>query len=118
MKTELENTCNESRRSLLKKAYIAPAVVALGSMTLTTNLSGSSSLDSSHGGGEWCKTKVSGMDEWKKGKGWYKKQSFTNRYNNYKFNKSNAASDMWKSDTFDSKKDYWVAKRDTSSWSW
>ncbi len=44
MEKVFENDCNESRRDLLKKAYVAPAIVALGSMTLTTNLSGSSSL--------------------------------------------------------------------------
>ncbi len=44
MKKVLDNTCDESRRSLLKKAYVAPAVVALGTMTLSTEMSGSSSL--------------------------------------------------------------------------
>ncbi|MDF1880467.1 hypothetical protein JHD50_03970 [Sulfurimonas sp. MAG313] len=32
---EIENSCNESRRTLLKKSYKAPLVVALGSMVFT-----------------------------------------------------------------------------------
>jgi len=35
--TEIETeTCDQSRRKLLKKSYVAPAVIALGSMSFTT----------------------------------------------------------------------------------
>jgi len=43
---------NTSRRSLLKKIYVAPAVIALGSMVLTTNVNGASSL-SKKGNNGW-----------------------------------------------------------------
>jgi len=37
MKNVLQNeTCDQSRRKVLKKAYVAPVVVALGAMTLSS----------------------------------------------------------------------------------
>jgi len=49
-----QDVIDETRRNLLKKAYVAPAVVALGSMTLTTDSIGSSSLVSKNNpSGSW-----------------------------------------------------------------
>lgn len=42
---------DESRRHILKKAYVAPAIIALGSMTLNAKSSGSSSLHRDNGWG-------------------------------------------------------------------
>jgi len=45
MEENQHTTCDTSRRKILKKAYVAPTLIALGSMTLTTSLNaGSSSL--------------------------------------------------------------------------
>lgn len=41
---------NKSRRILLKKAYVTPTLIALGTMTLTTSLKGSSSLSGGNNG--------------------------------------------------------------------
>ena len=53
--------CDTSRRKLLKKAYAAPVVVALGSMAFSADArawghrrGGSSSSSSVSGGHNWC----------------------------------------------------------------
>ena len=54
MKDLDKSTCDESRRNILKKAYVAPALVALGNMSLATNLhaKGSSLENNGWGNGD------------------------------------------------------------------
>lgn len=49
-----QDVFDESRRNILKKAYVAPAIVVLGSMTFATDSSaGGSSLKSKSGNNGW-----------------------------------------------------------------
>jgi len=110
-----DNRYNESRRKLLKKAYVAPAMVALGSMSLNTNLNGSSSLDNDG----WCRTRIQQKD-WNAAKAWHNnnKASFTQTQENFRHNSKHAATNAWNSDKYDTGVDYWLAKRDGSEWTW
>ena len=109
------NTYNESRRNLLKKAYIAPAVVALGTMSISSEANASSSLSNDG----WCKTKVHQKD-WNAAKAWHnnEKKSFTQTQDNFRYNSRHAATNAWNSEKYETGVDYWVAKRDGSEWVW
>jgi len=114
------DTCNETRRNLLKKAYIAPAVVALGSMSIGTNLNARSSSSSSlNNDGGWCKTRIHQKD-WNAAKAWHNnhKKSFTQTRDNFRYNSTHAATNAWNSEKYETGVDYWLANRDGSAWKW
>ena len=116
-----KETCNEARRELIKKAYVAPALIALGSMSITKNLNAtttSSSSSLSNEGG-WCKTRVHQKD-WNAAKAWHKnnKDSFVQTQDNFRYNSKHAATNSLNSEKYETGVDYWVAKRDGSEWVW
>lgn len=114
-----KETCNEVRRGLLKKAYVAPALIALGSMSIVTNLNATTSSSSLSNEDGWCKTRVHQKD-WNAAKSWHnnKKDSFIQKQDNFRYNSTHAATNAWNSEQYDTGVDYWVANRDGSKWVW
>ena len=117
MNESIENNVTSTRRDFIKKFGTYAATAPVGMYMLMTPSASAHATSSVEGDG-WCRTRVT-KSNWKSAKSWYSKNRSSMKVGqSYRSNSKHAATHSWDDSSFKSGRDYWVAKRDNSKWSW